>query len=170
MSSGSVTTDPVMMAAVNLHGDQAFQSLYSGIGLTGLLASAAIVFVYHWAKSPKWGFGTGVVIVFFTNFLVTGLIVPLVLSYGNNNGTISLNGTDKFRGLLSLAGIGQAETFGSFIVCLILVVLLGKRFKWGKGASIVMIIVLPLFYLHWLLPFWASTGINLGGMSIPGIG
>jgi hypothetical protein len=168
MSSGSVTTDPVIMAAVNLHGDQAFQSLYSGIGLTGILLSTAVVFVYHWAKSPKWGIGTGVVIVFFTNFLITGLLIPLALSY--NSGAITFAGADKFRGLLSLAGIGQAETLGSFIVCLILVVLLGKRFKWGKGAQLIMIIVLPLFYLHWLLPFWASTGINLGGMSIPGIG
>lgn len=168
MSPG-INSDVVTTAAeINFGGDQAFRSLYSGVGLTGLLFSAAIVFVYHWAKKPGWGIGTGVIIVFFTNFLITGLLIPLALSY--NSGSITFAGADKFRGLLNMAGIGQAEQLGSFVICVVLVVLLGKKFKWGKGAQLIMIIVLPLFYLHWLRPFWESTGIDLGSVNIPFIG
>lgn len=168
MSPG-LNPDVVTVAAdINFGGDAAFRSLYSGVGLTGLLFSAAIVFIYHWAKKPGWGIGTGVIIVFFTNFLITGLLIPLALSY--QSGSITFAGADKFRGLLDMAGIGQAEKLSTFVVCLVVVILLGKRFKWGKGAQLIMIIVLPLFYLHWFRPFWASTGIDLGSMSIPFIG
>lgn len=167
MSPG-LNADVVTMAAVNLKGDQAFQSLYSGIGLTSLLASAVVVGIWAGFKKPGWGIGTGVIVVFAMYFIVSGFIAPIITSFSSGSGQISLTGTGKFRSLLNLSGIGQGQLLGTFIVCIILVVLLAKRFKWGKGVSIIMIVILPIFYLHWWLPFWASTGFSLG--SIPGLG
>jgi len=160
--------DMVTMAAINLKGDQAFQSLYSGIGLSSLVASAVIVILYSVAKKPGWGIGTGVIVTFVTYILIVGFVTPLVTSFSSGNGTISFTGTGKFRSLLNMSGIGQGQLIGTFIVCTILVVLLAKKFKWGKGVSLMMIVVLPVFYLHWLLPLWESTGFSLG--SIPGLG
>lgn len=165
MSPGTGTNVDMVTMALNLKGDQAFQSLYSGVGLAALLGSAAIVFAYYVAKKPKWGIGTAVILVFFMNFLVSGLIAPIVASFSSGTGTINFTGNGKFKSLLDLSGIGQGQTLGSFIVCIVLVILLKGKFKWGMGASVVMIIVLPIFYLHWVLPLWQSA--NIGSVNIP---
>ena len=73
MSPG-LNPDMVTMAAVNLKGDQAFQSLYSGIGMGSLVASAVIVILYSVAKKPGWGIGTGVIVTFVTYILVVGFV------------------------------------------------------------------------------------------------
>lgn len=159
-----LNTDPVMLAAINWHGDAAFQGLLS-ISWQSLVFSGILVGLLFGWKRKKVDIGTFIVLAFFANFFWNHWLFTFVEGFRSQR--FNVYGDAAFQSMLNLSTV---PAFIAFVGVTMVLKKIVKKIEWGLVVQLIMAFALSLIWIHWAVPTWDSLGIDLGGLSIPGLG